>query len=1799
MNKKLLKINICIFFMLIFSITNIIYSKDLNYEVKVSNHFGKNILQLQYSTFVKAASGAKSRKSSVYLKNKNGGRDYYETNAIMFHNEYTSDYSLWPKPGNSIHTGYDKHRNSGELLTPLNLWLRAEGVSDRYYTAYKDIVEWDKVYINYNNTESYYNNIITFDDMNAEETQKVVYGNLMISDFNIFYNGSEELYKKFAENEVAEENGTYKLKVSNLLKTSNKLFYTAYELMNHLKANGFSSINFGGVEDESADKSKYIGQSALNNYDNNAYIPADTIKHHVYVRYIVTYSDGTVRSLTKEDMGEFYKEYNGEEENLGTVSSSDGLDWVEHYELSSNETMKYVPSSLVNNYLDPNDLEKVVLKYGLDYEQYGPFNPTNFEDTKLNVGEYKNTHITYYLKEKTGSNYNILVRHVDRSTQNYSIIEELSGSERLEGFNNSKLVSASLNTAYYQSFWQVSSGAAGNILSSENFSDGKIYNCNGILYQQIPEVSIYKGANIEEAVGNLVNGTNGVNIENSFSAGYTYFSELLNEDLESVTYIVTFYYKQVNRRELYINHVLVGTDKILYNLKDTEQILDNNNKSVTLNEITDRDVYPSAYYFDSDISLNIKANDKLENYQYITDSNGNTYKLVEIHTANGQAGDGGRITALQGALYNASLGTSSGKYIEYKGWEHIYDPYGKLKKHTIVAKEVNDATIVTFYYEQVGGEQNNNTLYIGHYCTDKVFDNVNGADLEQPLVGYTEIEGIYQVAPYDDDDESLLGIEDSNSKAKYDYYTDLNVQVKSPIITSGIAYSCYGYIFVKGFSPTTFKFKDHIYGINKDFSNITVELGKEKNNYKFIVFLYSSGDSGVLEKLSFTGYLDFINHEFKNSTDNSTLKDSYLADDIPSGETLDPYVKNAYPYIVRGLKYEEATESRLYKCTITFESSYYYTTSSTDAEGNTTITEHTGDYSASKEFNVTINMKYYKLTDFFMYRISDLQVIDSEDDLFYDVSKRIDVSNEYIARFNGNDDNKPGINTVDNNEKHNWYFDEDSFKSQTINLGTYGNESTAQNVLNSAVADAINEVQGYIEINFEGTNDYVYLDGNDDMLTKNTQKIEGKKLNDYNVTFDLDATNCNYTKNLDKYMKPTEEYLTDYDDFDGNITVSGANSDTEGDNGIRLPSGKLTYTLIDNDDTQYKGFYLNTSGEKVTSRDYTYKTNSSNEVEITSADLKDQVYSLNGKDMVRQVNILTPLRISDAKKIMKTNMEENGGVNQTLENATELILQKGVKFEVTPDCTDYSEARYSNNPNTDKYVKDYYIVCDFDVSNVEGADNLVDPDKNNIYTLGSVFRVEPGKTFSAIPISIQDSTSVAQDSNHIYVFATTYNIPVNLENQFVNELKSLKLHTNSSDLNSSIRSTNFNYCDEDKTVKINIDSETDQKEFLNNSERLGASNHIVYKDITTKNIGRIYDFAVTDCTDVNFKNVFRKNESNNVNDNTGAVYYSGTKRWLVTGTSADSNWYAEVDNSKTILPLGPYKNFENNSTYIFAPKLGYRFSYDLKTTGYLEDENNRKIVIYPRYYYIDKYGNNFLYDTSNDANDGIDLYYKDTSGKYKKITTYTPDKKEGYYNVNSGTGNYNIYFKPKDGYRYSRALSDKYLAYNNTDFDFNTLSTKLVKIPISYISGGQDEYVRNDLVSSIVLNNNMMALARDKFTQAWYGEFKLPNTTIAVKKGESVNNPLKDGYIGVIFDIYCVDAGNGYTLSYSKNNSTMNTSQWDYEGYLGFKTPGSKAKSMSIQLERGTWNITDEVYNKIKGTVILYDIDDRAASDFE
>ena len=542
------------------------------------------------------------------------------------------------------------------------------------------------------------------------------------------------------------------------------------------------------------------------------------------------------------------------------------------------------------------------------------------------------------------------------------------------------------------------------------------------------------------------------------------------------------------------------------------------------------------------------------------------------------------------------------------------------------------------------------------------------------------------------------------------------------------------------------------------------------------------------------------------------------------------------------------------------------------------------------------------------------------------------------------------------------------------------------------------------------------------------------------------------------------------------------------------------------------------------------------------------------------------------------------------------VIQKNADFELT---LEKSDAAFYSSIKDSEYLDRYYLIFDIDIVKTDKTsyNKLYTVDRNNLTEIntgddvihrGTLIELDKGATTFNAKASNNVNTGdiISQNKSNITLIGVSNNMPRDLllkevlYYQKLNTLNSIKndVYISSGSnynytINGSLESVQKEYCD--ASVKY-TDYKVHDEEYYGRKIMYGDAYYFAkaVKEIT--NVGRIYDFKITDCSDIDYKKVFRETKDNGVNNLKGIVYFSGIKELKI--YSNDVNTLEDrtdisISNSvsKRILPLGPYKN--TYTSYVNAPKMGYRISFDLKTSGYYKytAENaitsTREINITPSYYYISKDGQTF--------NNNINLYYKNSSGKYVKF--------DG--------SDYTIYFKPKDGYR------SIYNATAGIDDD-SIMSDQLEPLEI----GSSDGFT---------LNYKMMSTSGTNFLQAWYGEFKLPNSTIAVE-GNNLSKPLTDGYIGVIFDIQCIDnkgTSNEKRLRYNQNNKNANpntnTTQWDYEGFLGFSNPGSKSGDISIQLEKGTWIVNDDnvlpkaKYIDIKGTVALFDIDNRAANDFD
>lgn len=634
------------------------------------------------------------------------------------------------------------------------------------------------------------------------------------------------------------------------------------------------------------------------------------------------------------------------------------------------------------------------------------------------------------------------------------------------------------------------------------------------------------------------------------------------------------------------------------------------------------------------------------------------------------------------------------------------------------------------------------------------------------------------------------------------------------------------------------------------------------------------------------------------------------------------------------------------------------------------------------------------------------------------------------------------------------------------------------------------------------------------------------------------------------YENHVYKYATSLTEINNYITneIAGSNViiDTDAYNGVKSAYATVKYKAVNIGITDFS-YYSNISpylkeGSSSSVLGGDNSNNESGDYERTTKDsVKKKEYSTNSS----YVNVYAPLSLSIAVEGINT-------VDHTIGDVKSTLIQNNAKLKVTATIKSLtSYTKMSIQHIKDKYLKAYYYKFGFKV-NYNGK----------TYESGSWIRggesIEVLVNDSRLDNDNNTTTSVVSDyMNEIVCMAVTKNIP-----SYKNE-----------DL-----TTIYDHYSSSNEITIPTDCKDSNETTTNNewSETLKSNNKVkqdaYYAVKATKriaSIGRIYDFRITDCTDVDFKSVFRDSSKSGVNSLSGIVYFSGIKE-LEIFNSSTSNVLTNRKSPYTI-PLGPYKH--TNSNYVDAPKMGYRISFDVKTTGKyvttskaaneLNSKYQKYVKITPSYYYIKKDGTGY--------NENITLYYKNSSNKYVKF-------------IDSG---FKISYKPNDGYRNVTNLG----ITNITDM----FTDKYVTLEVSSHDG-------------FILNIDSMCTNYSGYVQSWYGEFKLPNTTIAVADGGSVTKPLTDGYIGVKFDIKCIYKYDTQIteVSYNtpnKNASGTNTTQWDYEGYLGFKNAGKDVTGndgLYLQFPKGKLMIPSQpVYEQIRGTVVFFDLDNRASNDFE
>lgn len=703
--------------------------------------------------------------------------------------------------------------------------------------------------------------------------------------------------------------------------------------------------------------------------------------------------------------------------------------------------------------------------------------------------------------------------------------------------------------------------------------------------------------------------------------------------------------------------------------------------------------------------------------------------------------------------------------------------------------------------------------------------------------------------------------------------------------------------------------------------------------------------------------------------------------------------------------------------------------------------------------------------------------------------------------------------------------------------------------------------------------DKIYVDSSNNNISSENQVNESTKIKETSVYKKMEEyyAKTSYAvlsqkNNIFGYDKiHTNEVISKLNKMEDNLYTKNITIPDNTPNGVNIASARINYVTSRSGSTV---FNKNSSISK-----YLWVDGDSGSNTIIGVPINKKISELYGNTNTSKagINVLVPAHISiSVNATEQVNHSDDNNISGEIQNHSKLKVTTniesptGVYTYMPKDIENLSDEL---KEKIKSYITNCVYIFDFNVQRLDENGNptgdptkIIKSDSKEISVYVNDDSVENNKNGSAVKDYV----------NNITVLAFTKNTP----DDYIENSIQIAMKTTTNEKWKKITYSNEIYSIQDCRNKTtnNIWSKT----LVDRNEEISQDAYYVVKaSKTIASIGRIYDFRITDCTDVDFKSVFRKSgQGQGVNSLTGTVYFSGIKELQIFGNGVNS---LEMRKDPNTLPLGPYKH--TNSNYVDAPKMGYRISFDVKTTGKyvttkddankLSNNYKKYVKITPSYYYIKKDGSGY--------NDKITLYYKNSSNKYVKF-------------IGSG---FKISYKPNDGYRNVTNLG----ITNITDM----FTDKYVTLEVSDEDG-------------FTLNIDSMCTNYYGYVQSWYGEFKLPNTTIAVKNEEGdVNKPLTDGYLGVKFDISCFyeytnnnEAKTTKKVSYNtldKNASGTNTTQWDYEGYLGFKNAGKDVTGndgLYLQFPKGKLLVSSQTdYEQIRGTVVFFDLDNRASNDFE
>ncbi|KOY14275.1 hypothetical protein AMS66_22965 [Paenibacillus xylanivorans] len=353
------------------------------------------------------------------------------------------------------------------------------------------------------------------------------------------------------------------------------------------------------------------------------------------------------------------------------------------------------------------------------------------------------------------------------------------------------------------------------------------------------------------------------------------------------------------------------------------------------------------------------------------------------------------------------------------------------------------------------------------------------------------------------------------------------------------------------------------------------------------------------------------------------------------------------------------------------------------------------------------------------------------------------------------------------------------------------------------------------------------------------------------------------------------------------------------------------------------------------------------------------------------------------------------------------------------------------------------------------------------------------------------------------------------------------------------------------------------------------AHHVASDTVPVEVIGRLYDFHVTDISDYNWENVFRKQFGSS--EPTDVSYWTGLN-------SIDGDPRGNL--APFVLPIRPgshpVQGFRN-----VAVKTGYHIKFDLKTKGNMFGKQDG-VRITPTFYFV-----------SNDGSprQEVDLYYHRGQERLIHIGS-AEDVEKRFVVLNSrlrnvpgtelgDTARYQYTYELTAEEQSQTTLADYMVQLVDQTSHQKTWVGRydwmILSAPIRTLIGP-----KTNIPTGVNMDRANAAIQR------WYGEYSLPADVYAVPKGtnleplarqnqldEKAAAFLKNGYIVVNFNLETVRNGNTEAPHLQYIHAPL-MNQWQMEGF----------SNIPVDSHGKTWPVKD-------GDVVFYHADQSSRIDFQ